>query len=590
MDRIPATPDRLALAGALFGLLAHDALARGALAGDEAPRFVTESLVLEPPVAGLAAIDVEGDGRLELLVAREEGLEIRAFAGAASPAAAEPLFRLERGGSRTFAWCIAAGSAEGGVRRRDAVWVVRDEGRVQRWEPGTEPIEMVRAGALVLPTGVFSFVFARDLDGDGRVDLALPELGGLRLHFGGAGGAMRKGPLVRHDVEAELELPRPEEVAPQIGSAFSIPAFRCEDQNGDGHPDLAFAAEDRLQFFWSGPDGALPETPTVDVDLGELRAKLRGERTSLLDPGNLFRALDALVAAEVRDLDGDGLADLLLRQGPKVSIFAGARGGIDRGRATQVLKTSGNLLAAFTIDDDGDGRLDLCMLQVADVSIGDVLLWLVVGGKLELDLFTYFQLDEKLRFARSPSRRRRLRIDVPAILGLVDELENNAAFASLGEELARLPVAVDLDGDGRRDDVAALARDGVIELHEGAAPAEAELAEAALWKSVVERYDREVRGRDGVTIPLLGVVDWLPMPGGRLRAAIAARTPTATVGAPDPRASREPPAQGAKKGDAPATRHVLVVLDLDGDGRDDLLIVDPVAESGPIRIDLHRSR
>jgi hypothetical protein len=511
---------------------------------------------------------------------------------------ANVLARLERGESRTFAWCVAPADPA-----RDAVWVARDDGRVLRWEPQVERvgssangpggeggvIELVRTPGLVLPAGVYSFPFARDLDGDGRTDLALPEPSGLRLFFAGEDGAPRKGPLVRHDVEAEVELPAPEEIEPEASASLRVPAFQCEDQNGDGQPDLAFIAEDRIQFFWSNERGELPETPTLDLDLEELRRGLDASGGSLLDPSNLFKALERQVTADVCDLDGDGLADLLLRQGPKVSIHAGTRGGIDRARAAQVLKTSGNLIAAFPADDSGDGRLDLCMLQAADVSIGEVLLWVVVGGSLELDLYTYFQEPEKLRFAKSPSRRRRLEIDVPAILGIGDEIEKNASIARLAEELARLPVALDLDGDGTRDDVALFTRDGVVELYEGASPAEPQLEEGAVWRSVIERFDREVQGKDEVTIPLLGVLDWVPVPGGRLRAAIAGRAPSATIGSPDPAASREPPPPGHPAAEAPATRRILVVLDFDGDRRDDLLVVEPEADGGSTRIDVYRA-
>ncbi len=572
-------------AAILAGLLA---------AWQEGPGFARHWLDLAQPIRGLTTLDRDGDGRLELLVARDDGLEIVALESVrlASPAggATRPIDRLARGGSHSLAWCVAPQRDEGGHaggRTHDAVWTVRDDGQVERWELGAAPVVVVEQAGTALPSGVCWFPFARDLDGDGRADLALPEPSGLRLWFAGPDGAPRMGPLVRHRIDAELELPSPEDVTPGAAATLSIPSFACRDMNGDGRPDLAFEAEDRLQFFWSDASGALPETPTFDVDLEGLRRKLKGEDGGLLDPSNLFKALKNQVSADVEDLDGDGLADLLLRQGSKVSLFAGTRGGIDRARAAQVLKTSGNLLAAFPADDDGDGRLDLCMLQAADVSIGELLLWVVVGGKLELDFFSYFQQDERLHFAKSPSRRRRLLVDVPAILGLGDELDKNDTFKRLGEELRRLPVALDLDGDGKRDDVAALARDGTIELFEGVAPAELPTSAGSIWKSVVDRYDREAAGADSITIPLLGIVDWVPMPGGRLRDAIAGRVPSTRLGAPDPMAAPRATSGAATTGGEPppATQRMLVVADLDGDRREDVLLVEPAAAPGLMRLE-----
>ena len=549
-----------------------------------------------PGASGITTLDVEGDGVLEFLVSKPGRLEV-------SRAGSVPLFHLDTSGSRTVACCVAPvatldADAKGRKRSRDAVFLLRDGGVVQRWEPGKDAVEIARDPAVALPAGDFWFEFARDLDGDGRADLALPELRGLALWFANADGTLRRGPTVHQRVKASLDLPDPDALATSAAESLTIPAFTVEDMNGDGRPDLAFTSDDRVQFFWSDAKGGLREQPALDLDLAELRAKQKRAEVGGLDPTNLFKVLEQQVTADTRDLDGDGFADLLLRQGAKVVLFAGTQDGIERAKAAQVLKTSGNLLGAFAADDNGDGKLDLCMLQVADVSIGEVLLWIVAGGKLRFDLFTYWQ-EEKLHFARSPSKRRRLVIDVPALLGIADEFEDNPALKQLGEQMSSLPVELDLDGDGRRDDVAELEKDGTIELFEGAAPPPEREGDDATWRSVIERFDRLVGDQDEVTIELLGVADWIPVPNGRIRGALAGKAPTKVLvpkALPDPITPNElngpdgekKLAEFAASMDRSFVPMALVVLDLDGDGKDDLIVTG--SEGDGLALDVYRTK
>jgi len=538
-----------------------------ALVGAFAPSKGDEGVVvaLGKDVVGLALLDWNGDGAQELLVAREDGVEIATLEADGSLA---PMGKVERGAARTLAWCLEPPAANGAKAR--ALLTLRDDGVVQRHAHGAAPFDVAKLAALALPSGVFPFPFARDLDGDGDADLALPAPGGLKLWFVGADGKATAGPMVRHRVETTLDVPEAGDDGPEVGVTLSIPGFEAKDQNGDGKPDLVFESEDHLTFFWTGAAGALPAAPTVDVDLGELRAKLKPSEGGILDPANLFKALASLVNAEVRDFDGDHHADLLLRQGSKVSLFAGTATGIDRAKAAQVLKVSGNLLDAFAFDDNGDGKEDLCLLQVADVSIGQVLLWVIVGGKLEFDLFTYHQ-EGSLRFSRSPSRRRRLIVDLPALLGLVDDFKETPAVVRLADEFARQPIGVDLDGDGQRGDVALLKRDGTIAIHRGAKalPEAYDPTYTALRRLLVQRFDAAAKGEEQYSIDLLDLVEWAPTPGSALRAAVAGKTPAAILAKPDPSADRPDKDKADQQ-----TDRLLIAADLDGDGKDDLLLLD----------------
>src|SRR5262249_49852379 len=230
-----------ALLGAAARLWLAGALAQATPA---LPQFTAKSLRLPGRVTGLATLDLDGDGKRELLVGGAHGLAVRGFEEGAKES-----FRAAQGSARSLAWCVVEHPGA-----KDELWLLDDEGSVKRVETGAEGIaarEVLKAGRLVLPSGVFSSPFARDLDGDGVSDLALPVPTGLKLWFGRPDSTFVMGASVRHRIEVDLGFPAPGQGHPDANVDVTVPSFEVADQNGDGHPDLAFESNDRMQFFWS---------------------------------------------------------------------------------------------------------------------------------------------------------------------------------------------------------------------------------------------------------------------------------------------------------------------------------------------------
>ena len=464
--------------------------------------------------------------------------------------------------SSTLAWCVVAGD----------LYLLRERGRVERLAPGAAEAELLlERSATLAPGGVSHLPFARDLDGDGRIDLVLPQADGLQLHFAGPEG-LRAGPRVRHRANVRLRMPQ----GGRTSERLSVPGFTVEDQNGDGHVDLAFEDDDLLQFYWSAPDGRLPETPTFELDLDEIRSRLPPQEEGRLDPSNLFRALERRVNQRVEDFDGDGIHDLLLRQGRKVSLYRGTSTGVDRSRAVQVLRTSGNLLAAFGADDNGDGRRDLNLLRIEDASLAELLLWLIAGGSVQLDLFSYHQR-EPLVFDRKPSSRRTVELGFPALTRIGDEMEELSDLWREG--LARRAVAADLDGDGRRDDLARIASDRVELFRDALEEEAAEIRDGLVWADLLRFYDERADGERSVDLELMELAAWVPLPGARLQERLRGRTPDSAF----PLGEMPTASDDAKAG-------VLFVVDLDGDSVDDLVVVRSVSGNGPYHLSLLYSR
>lgn len=486
-------------------------------------------------------------------------------------------------GKRAVAWCVTE-DASGD----SALWLLSDGGVVETWSgrAGASSTRLFADPAVRLPDGCFDLPFARDLDDDGAVDLVVPHADGLQLWMGtaAAGEPFRRGPLVRQNVNVSLNLPDGLDRPSTVSERLTIAGFEIADQNGDGHPDLAFKDGDLVQFFWSDRNGKLPESPSFELDLEQIRANLPKESGDLLDTSNLLKLLESQVSHVATDLDRDGHTDLLLRQGQKVSIYRGGEAGIDREKAAQVLKTSGNLIAAFALDDNGDGKDDLCMLRVEDVSLAQLLLWIVAGGSLSFDLFAYWQ-DEPLRFARKPSAQRTLTVDFPSIISIAKQIERDRD--QLVNGFLRMPVSGDFDGDGIADDVARLTVDRTLEWYVDAGRDTAFERRFAPWNAVVRRFDREARGARQLTIDLARLIDWAPLPGRDLAAFIDGKSPSrslsvarvvdesATKGGRDASSdSASASSDATDDDDSDDGLPVVFVLDVDGDGIDDVVIAE----------------
>lgn len=543
----------------------HIAIAWAFLTTASAPAFAAAPQSKDAPVMDLGrgvfavlAFTTEPGKPRRLLVADDGGLSLVDWEDKGRVVA-----RLARGDSRTFAWCVAGDAGEA-----QEIFVVRDRGVVSSWRGG-DAVERVVDRAIRLPAGVYRLPFARDIDGDRRADLALPHGDGFQL-WRRDGDGFRKGPLVRHEVDVDVTVSGRDDASPSFSRRVRIPAFQIEDQNGDGREDLVFRDEDHVQFYWTDATGALPEEPTFELDLEKIRSDLPKRTRGILDPSNLLSVLESQVSHFTRDLDEDGCFDLLLRRGPKVSIYRGTAAGVDRSQAAQVLRTGGNLLAVYAMDDDGDGRLDLSLLLVSDIPIAKVLVWLVAGSDLTLDLFVYRQ-EDALKFARKPTRRRSLTVNVPSLANLEGALEGG--FEDLSNAYVRATISGDLDGGGARDDVVRIDELGLVSVFANADPAAPLEDAASVWKEVLDRFDREAKGGDDLTVDVAELVPWIPVPGTRLDALVEHLQPTRTLDV-------------SVGFDAPEDV-VIFLLDLSGDGVDDVVVVG--GDERGVRLAVHVS-
>jgi hypothetical protein len=182
-----------------------------------------------------------------------------------------------------------------------------------------------------------------------------------------------------------------------------------------------------------------------------------------------------------------------------------------------------------------------------------------------MDLFIYRY--EGTAFAKKPTRRLKIDLEIPALLGFVDKIED------LAKDLmtrAQVPTTVaDLTGAGHKRDGLML-NDGKVQAFLGAAPAEwAETwGPREYWLGFLRRIGYS-NDRDSYTLSLEHIDQWIPLPGYELGQILEKASVSFTI---------EMSARRGASGDQGV--RWFYVRDLNGDGKDDLLLLGPGTGEG----------
>ena len=514
--------------------------------------------------------DLDGDGRKDLLAVGPMGLSWRrmredgSFGDADDGALKWP--------STTVGWTVVDLEKDG----RTEVVLLVDGSRVATVGPD-------EGGALVLgkerladaggflPRGIRRVNFVRDVDGDGRFDLVIPGNGRFLIRLQQEDGWAPPLP-VDFQASVQLELGDPSRLDASFSQDVQIPWFALQDVDGDGRTDLVSETEKIAQFHLARP--ALPEKPTWTLDLAALAESVpKPERIDLED---LLSNVETPVNWKTADLDGEAPNDLVIQRGGTITVHLGGSVGPRLDQPDQVLKASGNVLYFLLRDVNKDKLPDLQLLRGGSFSIGELLRLLVVPGSLDFDVFSY--INEGGRFARKPSVSTTLSLRIPALLGFLDDFKEMRDEYRSRREVPALPAA--LDGDGRQDDVldvvagaGSAGRDpdapdppGALAVWKGAVPEGFRMGGVSELKKfspdeLLEEYalSRLDALSDGGTLSI-GMEDIKKLvmvtPGYDLRQAVAGREP-------DERWPLPFPAAGA----------TLRVEDIDGDGREDVIVM-----------------
>ena len=360
------------------GLLVGLGVALGGAPRAEAG-FVRQALEVPGSVLWVTHGDLDGDGFTDLVVSYRRG------SGPQSKRYLAVFFRGDKGypGRPQLAYAAperAAAFAVGdatGDGRAELVFLTSTGVFVQAFEERKPqpPTRLVATPTLVAgpeEEDLIAWDFLRRLPGRAAPILMLPVRRGLRVYERKEPGFELWADL-RLDLEsyydAESTTYRRTGRGGASGRPFSfrvttvVPNLEWVDQTGDGRLDLVTYYEDRVALFPQQEDGTLAAAPTYRHWFKVLTA-------------DELESRDVHLSARVRDLDGDGVADLVLSKigggittlATEVRLHRGLKGGGFSETPTQVLRDAGFAALSDFVDLDGDGALEM-VHPLSEVSI-----------------------------------------------------------------------------------------------------------------------------------------------------------------------------------------------------------------------------
>ncbi|MDO8909854.1 MAG: VCBS repeat-containing protein [Pseudohongiella sp.] len=310
-----------------------------------------------------------------------------------------------------------------------------DGQRVVQWQISnqqfSEAQELVSGLNGFLGKGSWQLNFYQDINNDGRPDLVVPGAGVMHLLIRNSDGSFQPALSVQSDIQQRVVLQATNQLNREVGQSLTIPQISLRDVNGDGLPDLISDTDARLDVFLASTRGDyFPSLPSYSIDREAIRERLGEFDVDQLDFSNLTGVLALTHEELLQDMNGDGIDDFILREGGRVALHLGKNnsgqpGTMDFTQPDQILRSSGNVLSIFLADENEDGRPDLWLWRVDQVSIGDLFLWLAVSGTINLEAFVY--PNEGNQFARRPSRRLTVAMRFPSVLRMIGSVQETRA-------------------------------------------------------------------------------------------------------------------------------------------------------------------
>lgn len=456
-------------------------------------RFRIEPLAVAGDVFAVVPADLDGDGRKDLIAAFTTGVPpyqqrfIAVFWNREGVFAPRPDLVLPVGDLEICAFDVGpVGSGRGesllyltphGVSAVD--FPGRVAGRLRSL------VEQPTLFHQPIPGELPRVHLVHDLAGRGSHDLLVPALGTLWIWKRGPSGYV-KAAQVEIDLDAGMRgggrLPaRAKGSIPPIGVTYGFPALHIADSDGDGLLDILATQEDRVAIYRQGPGMSFHPQPDFTRDFG-----IRSQ--------DEHREKQSSASILVRDIDGDGVADLVVRKQifegianatSSSYVYFGKKGGGYSREPSQIFRSEGvGPLELQLIDVTGDGHPDLI---VPSMSFGVMSFIRVLTTKSVKVVFQVFPfLPKERRFASEPLAERELKFHLSlsgdADLQAVDfsgdfdgDKKPDLAFGTDEEELSiflssgasavvsedaaeKIPVRamgvvepVDLDGKGRSD-------------------------------------------------------------------------------------------------------------------------------------------
>lgn len=523
--------------------------------------FKQQEFQLPLETENLVVADLNGDGLLELLAVQEKSLQI--YFQTESGFDFDSRNSIEFPG-QSIGWDL---STQYGAAGSTSIIALIDGKEVLAWSVEGQTVlapQTIKSNLNgFLSKGVNRLHFSRDINGDAIDDFLIPSAGVINLHISNgltvSGSYDYQAPLsVRSELRMRTNL-NENRLKRRTGQSIRIPMMELRDVNGDGFDDLVSRTDEELNVFIANRNASayFPNVASYSLDILEIEERLGEFDIDNLDFSNLTGLL-ALTHEEILDdVDGDGIDDLLIREGGKVSLFGGSELGMNFEQPRQVLRSGGNVLGTFLQDENEDGLKDLWLWRVESISVGDIFVWLALSGSIAIEAFIYPNDGE--RFARRPARKVTIDLKFPSVISLTSsfrEIERELDEARATEET--FSSLANLDGNIEQQDLILLVSNQIQFFLNSIQPEDVPDNDSDLFLGALD-YSRE---RDNYEFNIRNVIENIAIGGNRHIDAVADSTADSAIEL----------SQAVVIGD-------IIPVTLNSDARDDVIIFTEIDSS-----------
>ncbi|MBV8881883.1 MAG: VCBS repeat-containing protein [Planctomycetaceae bacterium] len=352
------------------------------------PSYETTVLETGPLTHHIEARDLNGDGKLDLIIQNGRDLQIFLQDKGSFGPKPQQVLRLDAG---VFLWTF--GMIDGqklpsiltaGSR---AIQAIPFDGAAFGAPRDLVVHPSMFEGSVADAHAPLFAEFAPDLDRDGRSEVLLfqeDEIFVMKQHAGGEFRCLQKLP-VPMDVATLVPWAPHQKLTQSIG----VPLLSFGDTDGNGRTDIAYYREESIGVFRQQADGGFQSGESKDLAVEKKRRR------------NRFVQFD--VPPRVADFNGDGLLDVALIYPSKgrVHLYYGRQGRNDWTQPDQVMNVADGWSTGIYLEDlGGRGKLDLVMGVVRKFGISEGI-QVFLSGKVDLELHIY-PMQANGRFSKDP--------------------------------------------------------------------------------------------------------------------------------------------------------------------------------------------
>jgi hypothetical protein len=405
-----------------------------------APHFKVQPLSVDGDVASVTAADFDGDGKKDLLAVYTTGLppyQKRYFAifwnrdGIFAP---RPDLTMPVSDEEACAFDVG----RTGAGKAEDLLVLSPKNVLAQSFPGRVP--QAKRVLIDHPTlyhqpieGELPRVrIVQDLVAPGSGDLLIPALGSLVIYKHSGANYEKTG-----EIEIDMEVSggsRRASAKSELGPlrvSYGFPSIHIADASGDGLKDIIATQEDRIAVYRQQANATFHPQPDFTRDFAVRTASDHRER-------------DSSATVMVADLDGDGVADLVVRKQVVQGIssatatsyvyFGHKGGGYDQKPAQELTSEGIGLVQPQLLDLTGDKRPDLIVPETSFGVFALIRMLTAKTAKVNYQVFPF--LAETRKFAEEPISERALVFKIP-VAG--------------NSDLQAVSLEADVTGDGRPD-------------------------------------------------------------------------------------------------------------------------------------------